>query len=141
MAAVLSSDMDNTDKVVNFYEDTLRQKITVYPPCVNQSNAHFTVVDGGIRYGLGAIKGVGEQFARAVFSEVINGGSYNDLLDFCIRLESMKVNRKMLDSLIKAGAFDAIHPDRTMLFVSIDNVLAWRDKRSKIGCMGGQFIC
>jgi DNA polymerase-3 subunit alpha len=132
MSAVLSSDMDNTDKVVGFYEDTLKQKIKVVPVCINHSMSAFIVEKPMvIRYGLGAIKGVGEGFAQCVVEERKMGGPYKDIIDFCLRLEHAKVNRKMLESLIKAGACDCLDQERGVLFASIDRILAQRDKLLK----------
>ena len=132
MSAVLSSDMDNTDKVVGFYEDTLQQKIKILPVCINQSMCAFVVKKPMvIQYGLGAIKGVGEGFAESLVAERKLGGDYKDIIDFCLRLEHAKVNRKMLESLIKSGACDCLGQDRGVLFASIDRILAQRDQLLK----------
>ena len=128
--AVLSSDMDNTDKVVGFYEDTLKQGIKIQPVCINASESHFHVESHMvIRYGLGAIKGVGESFAQAVVDERVRFGPYADVLDFCMRLEHVRVNRKMLEALIKSGALDCFKHPRAALYASIEKVLAKRDKK------------
>tara|TARA_Y200000002_G_scaffold115428_1_gene94479 strand:- start:8502 stop:11891 length:3390 start_codon:yes stop_codon:yes gene_type:complete len=132
MSAVLSSDMDNTDKVVGFYEDTLKQGITILPVCINRSYCKFKVESPmTIRYGMGAVKGVGEGFAIAVVSEREKNGPYKDILDFCMRIQDMRVNRKMLESLIKCGAFDTVFKERSVLFASIERIIAQRDQKIK----------
>ncbi|MBM4211576.1 MAG: DNA polymerase III subunit alpha [Gammaproteobacteria bacterium] len=135
MSAVLSSDMDNTDKVVGFYEDTLKQNIKVLPVCINSSMCRFVVEEPMvIRYGLAAIKGVGDGFAQSVVHERKARGPYRDIIDFCVRLEHAKVNRKMLEALIKAGACDCLGQERGILYASIDRILAQRDKLLKDQC-------
>jgi DNA polymerase-3 subunit alpha len=94
MAAVLSSDMDNTDKVVVLIEECRRMKLPLVPPDVNVSEYRFTVnAPGEIRYGLGAIKGVGEGPVEALVAERKGGGPYRDLFDFCQRTDPRKLNR------------------------------------------------
>ena len=109
MAAVLSSDMDNTDKVVVFIEECRTLKLKVVPPSVNLSEFRFTVDgQGRIVYGLGAIKGVGESAIEVVLEERGRGGSFKDLFDLCRRLDLRKVNRRVMESLIRAGACDEL---------------------------------
>lgn len=123
MAAVLSSDMDNTDKVVTFLEECQHMKLTVLPPDVNQGEYKFTVsAEGKIIYGLGAIKGVGEAALASIFESRNEHGEYLSLFDFCQRVDLRKVTRRVLEVLIKSGAMDKFG-DRASLFASIDDML------------------
>lgn len=111
MAAVLSSDMDNTEKVVNFIEECEDMKLPILPPNVNLSHYKFTVNhQGEIIYGLGAIKGVGEAAALQTIHEMQTNGAYVDLFDFCRRVDLSKMNRRVIEILIKAGALDCLSP-------------------------------
>lgn len=124
MAAVMSSDMDNTDKVVNFIHECRRMNIEVLPPCLNRSCYHFTVCDDNkIIYGLGAIKGVGESAIQCIEQERANRGAFKSLFDVCQRLDMRKVNRRVLEALIKSGAMDEWGINRGILFESIDKAL------------------
>ncbi|HXH03970.1 MAG TPA: DNA polymerase III subunit alpha [Candidatus Competibacteraceae bacterium] len=109
MAAVLSSDMDKTDKVVVFIEECRNMGLAVVPPSVNGSDFRFTVDEQGrILYGLGAIKGVGENAIGGVLEERRRSGAFHDLYDFCRRIDLAKVNRRVLEALIRAGACDCL---------------------------------
>jgi DNA polymerase-3 subunit alpha len=111
MAATMSSDLDNTDSVKIFYEDTIANKIKVLGPDVNVSNYRFEPVDRGtIRYGLGAVKGTGEQAVNVILKARETDGPFKDLFDFCQRCDKRMVNRRTIEALIKAGAFDCIAP-------------------------------
>ncbi len=111
MAATLSSDMDNTDTVKVFYEDTIANKVKMLGPDVNASNYRFEPVDREtIRYGLGAVKGTGEQAVNVILKARAEGGPFKDLFDFCKRCDKRMVNRRTIEALIKAGAFDGIAP-------------------------------
>ncbi|HEX6734981.1 MAG TPA: DNA polymerase III subunit alpha, partial [Azonexus sp.] len=113
MAATMSSDMDNTDTVKIFYEDTIANKVKVLGPDVNASNYRFEPVDREtIRYGLGAVKGTGEQAVNVILKARAEGGPFTDLFDFCKRCDKRMVNRRTIEALIKAGAFDGIAPAR-----------------------------
>ena len=119
MAATLSSDMDNTDTVKIFYEDTVANKVKVLGPDVNASNYRFEPVDRGtIRYGLGAVKGTGEQAVNIILKAREEGGPFRDLFDFCRRCDKRMVNRRSIEALVKAGAFDSIDADRHKLLAS-----------------------
>jgi len=123
MAAVLSSDMDNTDKVVNFLAEARAQKLKVLPPDVNESAYMFEAVsDGVLRYGLGAVKGVGQGVIEDIVNERERGGRYADLLDFCRRLTGGKLNARVLDALIRAGALDSLGPNRASLALQLPEV-------------------
>ncbi len=113
MAAVLSADMDNTDKVVFLIDECRDMKLTVLPPDVNSSKIHFTVADEKtIRYGLGAIKGVGEAALKGIVEERASGDAFDNLYDFCRRVDMKKINKRVMDSLVKAGAFDSFDGER-----------------------------
>ena len=111
MAATMSSDLDNTDSVKIFYEDTIANKVKVLGPDVNVSNYRFEPVDRStIRYGLGAVKGTGEQAVNVILKAREKDGPFKDLFDFCMRCDKRMVNRRTTEALIKAGAFDCIAP-------------------------------
>ncbi|MDR3501488.1 MAG: DNA polymerase III subunit alpha [Legionella sp.] len=139
MAAVMSSDMDNTDKVVTFIDECAHMKLTVLPPLVNQSMYHFTVTDDTtIVYGLGAIKGVGENAIDCITQERVVQGSYTDLYSFCQRLDLRKVNRRVLEALIKSGAFDVWKVERAVLTASLEKALKVAEKEHQ-NQSSGQF--
>jgi DNA polymerase III subunit alpha len=106
MAAVLSVDMQNTDKIVVFVDEVSRMGLTLLAPCVNRSEYRFTAAAGTVVYGLGAVKGVGEGPVAAIVSSRRRGGDFRDLTDFCLRVEGRKANRRVLEALIRAGAMD-----------------------------------
>ena len=120
MAATLSSDMDNTDSVKIFYEDTVANGVRVLGPDINASNYRFEPVDRStIRYGLGAVKGTGEQAVTVILKARQAGGPFTDLFDFCRRCDKRLVNRRTIEALIKAGAFDCIDGHRHRLLASV----------------------
>ncbi len=120
MAATLSSDMDNTDAVKIFYEDTIANGVKVLGPDVNASNYRFEPVDRNtIRYGLGAVKGTGEQAVNVILKAREAGGPFKDLFDFCRRCDKRMVNRRTIEALIKAGAFDCIDGHRHRVLASV----------------------
>lgn len=139
MAAVMSSDMDNTDKVVTFIDECAHMKLTVLPPSINQSMYSFTVSDDTtIIYGLGAIKGVGESAIDCITQERAAQGSYADLFAFCQRLDLRKVNRRVLEALIKSGAFDDWQVERAVLTASLEKALKVAEKEHQ-NQSSGQF--
>ena len=120
MAATLSSDMDNTDTVKIFYDDCLFNKLIVLGPDVNASEYRFVPVDRQtIRYGLGAVKGTGEQAVNVILKARESGGPFKDLFDFCERVDKRMVNRRTIEALIRAGAFDSIDDHRARLMASV----------------------
>ena len=124
MAAVLSADMDNTDKVVTLIDECHDMELRVVPPSVNTSAYKFTVHrDGAIVYGLGAIKGVGEAAIEGIVRERKDNGPYPDLFEFCRRIDLKKANRRVLESLIRAGAMDEIGPNRATLMAALPQAL------------------
>ena len=132
MAATLSSDMDNTDKVHSNYDDTLAQNLTVLPPDINASDYRFAPVDEKtVAYGLGAIKGTGEAAIINIVQARKTGGAFKDLFDFCRRVDKRLVNRRSIEALIRGGAFDVISDHRHQLFASLDDALASADQLAR----------
>ncbi|PIQ43458.1 MAG: DNA polymerase III subunit alpha [Gammaproteobacteria bacterium CG11_big_fil_rev_8_21_14_0_20_46_22] len=120
MAAVLSSDMDNTDKVVNFINDCKHLKIDILPPEINTSEYKFTPTDDGhIRFGLGAIKGAGESALDVLIQERDQNGPFKSFYDLCHRVDSRKVNKRVFEALIKSGALDNLGPLRSIIYASL----------------------
>ena len=132
MAAVLSSDMDKTDKVVTMMAECRDMKLNILPPDINRCEYHFVPLDDGtILYGLGAIKGLGEAAIDAILQERNREGTFRDLFDFCQRIDLRKVNRRVLESLIKAGALDGLGTHRAALMASLNAALAAADQHSR----------
>ena len=123
MAAVLSADMDNTDKVVILIEECREMGLSVHPPMINHSEYKFTVVNGEVIYGLGAVKGVGEGAIESVVQNRISNGEYKDLFEFCRRADMKKLNRRTLDALIRSGAMDCLKQTRAVLLASLPDAL------------------
>lgn len=124
MAAVLSSDMDNTDKVVTLLDDCRHLGLTVLPPDINRSDYQFTVDDNNqIIYGIGAVKGAGEAAISVLLDERQQSGAYQSLLDLCKRVNSQKVTRRVLETLIKAGAFDSFGDTRNAMLAFLPEAL------------------
>ncbi|MDZ7787054.1 MAG: DNA polymerase III subunit alpha [Halofilum sp. (in: g-proteobacteria)] len=116
MAAVLSADMDNTDKVVTLIDECASIGLDVIPPDINNSAFSFTAVDAGrVRFGLGAIKGVGESALEAILRERDRGGAFADLDDLCVRVDAGKVNRRVLEALNRAGTLGGLGPNRATI--------------------------
>jgi DNA polymerase-3 subunit alpha len=121
MAAVLSADLDHTDKIVILLQECTRMGLRVLPPSINRSQYAFTVLDANtLIYGLGAIKGVGENAIVCIRQET---ESYENLFALCQRLDLRKVNRRVLEALIKCGAMDEWGIERAVLFASIDKAI------------------
>ncbi|GAB7193887.1 DNA polymerase III subunit alpha [Dickeya oryzae] len=111
MAAVMTADMDNTDKIVGLVDECWRMGLKILPPDINSGLYHFHVNDDGeIVYGIGAIKGVGEGPIEAIIDARNNGGYFRDLFDLCARTDIKKLNRRVLEKLIMSGAFDRLGP-------------------------------
>jgi len=124
MAAVLSADMDNTDKVVVLIEECNSMGLTVKPPSVNHSQVRFSVLDDNtVVYGLGAIRGVGEAALSNVLVQRDENGPFNDLDDLCSRADQGTVNKRVLEALIKAGAADELGPNRASLMAYLADAL------------------
>ena len=123
MAAVMSSDMQNTDKVVIFIEDSRNCGLNVLPPDVNQGNFMFTANgQTDVIYGLGAVKGVGEGPVEAIVQAKQAGGPFSDLFDFCQRVDH-RANKRVIEALIKSGAFDTIIPSRAIAMSCLEDAI------------------
>ena len=120
MAALLSCDMNNTDKVVLYINECREHDIEVLPPDINESGSDFTVVNEQIRFGLAAVKNVGGSALDSIIEERQAAGPYRSLADFCTRVDSRRVNRRVIESLIKAGVFDSLGARRSRLFSILD---------------------
>ncbi len=120
LAATLSADMNNTDNVHVFYKDCLANGVKVLPPDINRSEYRFTPVDEKtVLYGLGAVKGTGDAAISVILAAREQGGDFKDIFDFCRRLDLRKVNRRVIESLIRAGAFDGIDENRAALLAAV----------------------
>ena len=115
MAALLTSEMGNADKMVGYFTECRDLGIRILPPDVNESETTFTVVDGGIRFGLAAIKNVGEGAVESIIATRNEGGRFRSFYDFCHRIDLHKVNKRVLEGLIKTGAFDSTGAKRSQL--------------------------
>ena len=137
MAAVLSSDMDNTDKVVTLIEECRDMKLQVLPPNVNESFCKFRSHDNDtIIYGLGAIKGVGESAIEIIAEERQEHGAYKDLFDFCRRVDLRKVNKRVLEALNRCGALDQMGHNRATLAANLPDALKAADQHSRNASVG-----
>ncbi|MCG9750723.1 DNA polymerase III subunit alpha [Vibrio brasiliensis] len=120
MAAVMTADMDNTEKVVGLVDECFRMKLKVLPPDINAGLYRFNVDEtGAIVYGIGAIKGVGEGPIEAILEARNKGGYFKDLFDFCARIDLKKVNKRVIEKLIYAGALDRLGPHRAAMMASL----------------------
>jgi DNA polymerase III subunit alpha len=137
MAAVLSSDMDNTDKVVTFLDEARAMNLLVRSPDVNASSYQFYAEDdGSIRYGLGAIKGVGRAVCDGVAAERTRGGPFADLADFCQRCEPYKINKRVLEALTLSGALDTLATNRASLMLQIPEAMKAAEQQSRDALAG-----
>jgi DNA polymerase-3 subunit alpha len=148
MAATISSDMDKTEKVVTFIDECRAMDLNLLPPDVNRGKFHFSVDGmGGVIYGLGAIKGLGEGPIEAIIEARDTGGPFKDIFDFCARVDGRKVNKRSLDAMIKSGALDGIGPEgeigyrRAVMLACMDEAvqLAEQHVRNKNSGMGDLF--
>jgi len=126
-AALLSSEENNTDKIVRLINECRVKGLEVLPPDINTSDVNFTVAGSDIRFGLAAIKGVGHAAIDSII-EVRNEGPFTDLFDLCQRVDLRKVNRKVMEALIKSGALDSIGPGRSRMIAVLDEALEWGAK-------------
>jgi DNA polymerase-3 subunit alpha len=124
MAAVMSSELDNTDKIVVFVDECKRMKLSLKLPDVNEGEYMFTVnTDDEIIYGLGAVKGLGEGPVENILLARKADGPFRDLFDFCARTDPRKVNRRAIEALIRSGAFDSLGEARWVLMASLEDAL------------------
>jgi len=138
MAATLSSDMDSTDKVVNFLGEARALGLTVLPPDINASGYMFEATDAKtIRYGLGAVKGVG----RGAVENIVDArrhGPYTDLADLCARVDSTKLNKRVYEALILSGSLDALARNRASLAVQLPEAMRAAEQQAR-NAQAGQF--
>lgn len=122
MAALMTSVIGNHEKIAQYVSEAKKRGITIYPPSINFSAYSFTVYQDGIRYSLGAIKGVGTTVLKEIFA-VRRNKKFNDLFDFCIHVSGKIVNRKVLEAFVHSGAFDEFGYDRATILASLDVAL------------------
>ncbi|HEV3272993.1 MAG TPA: DNA polymerase III subunit alpha [Candidatus Methylacidiphilales bacterium] len=131
MAALLSNELDNTDKIALFVAEARAMGITVLAPSVNESGSIFTVGENSIRFGLSAIKNVGEAAVQLIIAAREKDGPFRDLHDLCSRVESRGMNKKLIESLVKSGACDDFGPNRAELLTQIDGALAQASAKAR----------
>ncbi|MDP5141744.1 DNA polymerase III subunit alpha [Rheinheimera baltica] len=137
MAAVMSADMDNTDKIVTLVDECERMKLKLIPPDVNAGVYKFTVNEQGhIVYGIGAIKGVGEGPIDAILDARNKHGSFSDLFDFCAKVDLKKLNRRVIEKLILSGAMDRLGPHRAALSATLEEAMKAADQHAKAQAVG-----
>ena len=148
MAATLSADMQNIDKVATLIDEVRRMELPMQPPNVNRGEFRFSVIDGGMVYGLGAVRGVGEAPVQAIVAARASG-RFKDLAEFCVRVDAKKANRRVVEALIKCGALDdfaladePVGAVRARLWSELDQALqgadqAARDVQSGMGDLFG----
>jgi DNA polymerase III subunit alpha len=125
LASTMSADMNNTDNMHLFFDDCAPNKVEVLPPDINQSGYRFEPLNNSqILYGLGAVKGTGLAAIEVILAAREAEGSFKDLFDFCARLDLRKVNRRVIESLIRAGAFDKLEPNRAALLAGVSLAVA-----------------
>ena len=124
MAASMSFEMSNTDKLAMFSEETRRLGLTILPPSVNRSEADFLPEDGNIRYALAALKNVGGAAVASLVKERENAGPFKSLSDFAQRLEAKSLNKRALETFAGAGVLDELEPNRAMVAANCDTILA-----------------
>jgi DNA polymerase-3 subunit alpha len=131
MAALLSNELDNTDKIALFVAEAKAMGLAILPPSVNESGSVFTVKDRTIRFGLSAIKNVGSSAVALILAAREKGGPFTDMHDLCSRVESRAFNKKLLESLVKSGACDDFGPNRAELLTQIDGALAQASAKAR----------
>ncbi len=123
MTALLTSEKDNTDKLVVYIDEASRMSIKILPPDINQCFAKFTIVPQGIRFGLAAVKNVGQSAIDSIVMARKRDGAFGSLYEFCEKIDSRLVNRKVIESLIKCGAFDSFGLRRSQLMAVLDQAM------------------
>ena len=137
MAAVLSADMDKTDKIVTLIDECASMGLTVHPPDVNESVYAFRIAGpASIRFGLGAIKGVGESAVQAIIEERDARGPFQSLPDLCRRIDLQRVNRRVFEALIRSGSLDRIGPNRATLSAELERAMHLGEQNSRAMSVG-----
>jgi len=131
MAALLTCDMENTDKIVKYIGECQDMGIEILPPDVNESYRDFTVIGNKIRFGLAAVKNVGSGAVDSIISERGKNGSFKDIFDFCQRVDLRKVNKRVLESLIKCGAFDFTGAHRSQMMAALNEAIEMAQLRQR----------
>ena len=138
--ANMTVEMDDTDKLRVLYQDALKMGMEFEPPDVNRGGYRFEpVTDTVIRYGLGAVKGTGQQAIDAIVAAREAGGPFTSLFDFCVRVDRSRLNKRTVDALVRAGAFDALHRNRAALSASIDRAFDFAVATAANANQGGLF--
>jgi DNA polymerase-3 subunit alpha len=125
VAASMSLDISNTDKLAVFYQDAKRLGVKVCPPDVNRSGSDFEVENGEVLYALGAVRNVGEAAMKNLVAVREEGGPFRDLFDFMERVDPRQVNKRAIENLARAGAFDRLHPNRAQIVANSDVLMAY----------------
>ncbi len=131
MSAVLSHNMGDIKKVSFFIEECQRIGIPVDPPNINSAEGKFVAKDGRVQYGLSAIKGVGSAAIEQIVLERNDKGSFNSIFDFSARIDTRVCNKKTVESLAQAGAFDSLHKNRAQLLASIEDVISYASRKQE----------
>ncbi len=137
MAAVMSADLQNTDRLVTLKDDCRQLKLTLLAPDINKSDYHFCVPNAStILYGLGAIKGVGRAAVDSLIAEREDNGPYNSLTEFCRRVDHDKINRRALEAMVKSGAMDGFAESRRGMMQQVPEALKSADQEAKAAAAG-----
>ncbi len=123
MAALLNSFLSNSDSLVKLINECREKGLEILPPDVNLSDWEFTVVGKSIRFGLGAVKNVGSGAVDSIVEARLDGGDFASLYEFCERVDLQRVNRRVVESLIKCGAFDSLHPVRSQSMAALEEAM------------------
>jgi len=136
MAATMTSEINNTDKIVLFIDECRKLGINVLPPDVNESDWNFVVTDEGVRFGLAAIKNVGTGAVHEIVRVRNEGGQFKNIFEFCTRVDLRTVNKKTIESLVQAGAFDTIESNRAQMLSAVDRAINYGQSQKKYELAG-----
>ncbi len=140
LAASMSADMNNTDNIHLLFDDCKLNNVELLPPDINQSSYKFVPLnDNQVMYGLGAIKGTGDSSIQLILEERENNGSFKSLFDFTSRLDLTKVNRRVVESLVRSGAFDKVEPNRASLLASVNLAIKMAEQNKNEAGQEGLF--
>jgi DNA polymerase III subunit alpha len=131
MAATMTSEINNTDKIVLFIDECRKLGLNVLPPDVNESDWNFVVSDAGVRFGLAAIKNVGTGAVHEIVRVRNESGGFRNIFDFCVRIDLRTVNKKTIESLVQAGAFDTIEANRARLLDAVDRAMTYGQSQKR----------
>ena len=140
VAATMSNELTNTDQLKNMHDDGIANGLTFLPPDINRSFYHFQPISTTeIRYALGAIKGTGEAACKAMIEERTKNGDFKDIFDFCRRIDNQIANRRVIEALIKAGAFDSLHKNRAEVLANLEMAMEYGVQQNDNANQGGLF--